>query len=263
MMPTEIHPTAILESGAALDEDVYVGPYCTVGKGVKIGKSCRLVSHVVIEGRTTIGENCTVHPFATIGLPPQDVKYKGEDTGVRIGRGNVIREYASIHRASTGGDGFTDVGDGNFLMAYVHLAHDCKVGSHITMANSVGLSGHSVVEDYVVIGGMVGVHQFTRIGAYSMIGGLSRIAQDITPYVIAAGVDNPKLYGLNVIGLKRRGFSEETISELKKAYKILFREKLSLQDALKKIQQELPFTEEIKRLVEFINKNKRGICREG
>jgi UDP-N-acetylglucosamine acyltransferase len=260
-MATEIHPTAIVHEGASLDEDVTIGPYCIVGKGVKIGKSSRLISNVVIEGNTEVGENCSIYPFATIGLPPQDLKYKGEDTAVRIGNNNIIREYVSIHRASVSGDGSTAIGDDNFIMAYVHIAHDCKIGSHVIMANSVGLSGHTTVEDYVVIGGMVGVHQHTRIGAYAMVGGFSRIVQDIPPYMIAAGTEKAKLYGLNTIGLKRNGFSDETINELKKAYKILFREKLSLKDAIKKVQEELPYTDEIKRLIEFILKNKRGICR--
>lgn len=263
MMATEIHPTAILDKDVLLDEDVFIGPYCVLGRGVKIGKANRLISNVVMEGRTETGENCTIYPFATIGLSPQDIKYKGEDTAVRIGSNNIIREYISIHRASVGGDGVTVIGDDNFLMAYVHIAHDCKVGSRITMANSVGLSGHVVVEDCVVIGGMVGVHQFTRIGGYSMIGGVSRITQDIPPYVIASGIDKSKLFGLNVVGLKRHGFSEETIGDLKKAYRILFREKLSLKDAVKKVQEELPYSDEIKRLIEFIQKNKRGICRGG
>lgn len=261
MMATGIHPTAIIEEGALLDDDVSVGPYCVVGGGVRLGKSVRLVSHVFVEGNTEIGEDCTVHPFATIGLPPQDVKYKGEPTRVKIGRGNVIREYVSIHRASVGGDGETTIGDGNFLMAYVHVAHDCKLGSGIIIANTVGLSGHVQIEDHAVIGGMVGVHQFARIGAYAMVGGYSRIAQDIPPFMMASGADRAKLYGVNAVGLKRHGFSEETVNELKSAHKMLFREKLSLQEAIKKVQAELPYTDEIGHLIEFIQKNKRGICR--
>ncbi|GAB4387306.1 MAG: acyl-ACP--UDP-N-acetylglucosamine O-acyltransferase [Thermodesulfovibrionales bacterium] len=260
-MATVVHPTAIVEEGAFLDEDVSVGPYCVVGKDVKLGRSASLVSHVAVQGDTEIGEGCTVHPFATIGLPPQDIKYKGEPTRVRIGSGNVIREYVSIHRASVGGDGETVIGDRNFLMAYVHVAHDCRLGSGIIIANTVGLSGHVQVEDNAVIGGMVGVHQFTRIGAYAMVGGYSRIAQDIPPYMMASGAERSRLFGVNTVGLKRHGFSEETVAELKSAYRILFREKLSLQDAIKKVQAELPYTDEIRHLIEFIQKNKRGICR--
>lgn len=259
-MAIEVHGTAIIGKNVELEEDVYIGPYSVLEGKVTIGRGSRILSNVVIEGVTTIGSNCTIHPFATIGLPPQDTKYKGEETSVRIGDGNVIREYISIHRGSVGAEGVTSIGDNNFLMAYVHVAHDCKLGSRITIANSVGLSGHVEVGDGAVIGGMAGVHQHTRIGAYAMVGGMSRISQDIVPYVIASGFDL-KLYGINNVGLKRNGFSEETVNELKKAYKMLFREKLSLQDAIKKVQEELPYSDEIKLLIDFIQKNKRGICR--
>lgn len=259
-MATEIHPTSIIDKKASIDEDVFIGPFCTVGEGVSIKKGTRLVSHVVLEGKTEIGGECTIYPFASIGLQPQDLKYKNEGTGLKIGAKNVIREYTTIHRASVGGDRLTVVGDGNFLMAYVHVAHDCQIGSHIIMANAATLAGHVSVEDYAVIGGLVAVHQFTRIGAYSMVGGFSGIGQDIPPYMIASGA-RAKLFGLNTIGLKRHGFSDQTISELKKAYKILFREKRTLKEAIKRIQADLPYTDEIRRLIEFIEKNKRGICR--
>lgn len=259
-MTTEIHNTAIVDKKAGIDEDVFIGPYCIIGGGVRIKKGARLISHVVIEGKTEIGEESTIYPFASIGLPPQDLKYKNEETGIRIGTKNIIREYTTIHRASIGGDGITVIGDSNFLMAYVHIAHDCKIGNHVIMANAAALAGHVVVEDYAYIGGIVGVHQFTRIGAYSMVGAFSAIGQDIPPYTMASGT-RAKLFGLNTIGLKRQGFSDETIAELKKAYKILFREKRTLRDAIKKVQADLPYTEEIKHLIEFIEKNKRGICR--
>jgi UDP-N-acetylglucosamine acyltransferase len=260
-MATEVHPTAIVDKEALLDEGVSVGPFCIIGKGVRIGKSTKLFSNVVVDGNTEIGENCEVGAFSTIGLPPQDLKYKGEDTRVRIGSNNIIREYVSVHRASVAGDGSTDIGDGNFLMDYVHVAHDCKLGSNIVIANSTGLSGHVMVEDNVVIGGMVAIHQHVRFGACSMTGGFSRVAQDIPPYVIAVGSEKAKLYGLNTVGLKRNGFSDETINELKKAYKILFREKLSLKEAIKRVQAELPYTDEIRHMIEFMQANKRGICR--
>lgn len=260
-MAPQIHPTAIIDKNAILDEDVYVGPYSIIGRNVRIGRATRLMSHVVIEGRTEIGENCTIFPFASIGHPPQDLKYKDEDTSVKIGNNNIIREYVSIHRGSVGGDGITEVGNDNFLMDYVHIAHDCKIGSKIIMSNNVGLSGHVHVEDCAVLGGMIGVHQFVRIGGYTMVGGFSRIVQDIPPYVKVSGAEKAKLFGLNIVGLKNRGFSEEVIEELKKAYKILFREKLTLKDAIKKIQSELPYTDEIRHMIEFIQKNKRGICR--
>lgn len=259
-MSGEIHKTAIVSTKAEIADSVSIGPFCVIGEGVTIRKGSRLISYVVIEGNTEIGEHCTIYPFATIGLPPQDLKYKNEKTRVKIGKRNIIREYTSIHRASVGGDGLTEIGDGNFIMGYVHIAHDCKIGSSVAMANAATLAGHVVVEDFAFIGGVVAIHQFTRIGAYSMVGGFSGIGQDIPPYTMASGA-RAKLYGLNVIGLKRHGFSDEAINNLKKAYKILFREKRTLKDALKSIKAELAGTPEVNRLVEFIEKNKRGICR--
>ncbi|BCB95150.1 acyl-[acyl-carrier-protein]--UDP-N-acetylglucosam ine O-acyltransferase [Dissulfurispira thermophila] len=259
-MSKDIHKTAIVSSKAEIDEDVYIGPFCIIGEEVVIRRGTKLISNVIVEGDTEIGKDCVIHPFATIGVAPQDLKYKNEETGVKIGNKNIIREYVSIHRASVGGDGFTEIGDSNFLMAYVHIAHDCKIGNSVIMANAATLAGHVHVEDYAVIGGLVAVHQFTRIGAYAMVGGFSGIGQDIPPYTMASGA-RAKLYGLNAIGLKRHGFSDEAINSLKKAYKILFREKRTLKDALKKIKSDLPETPEIKHLIEFIEKNKRGICR--
>lgn len=259
-MKSEIHPTAIIDPDAEIEEGVFIGPFCIIGKYVHIKKGTRLISHVVVEGVTEIGENCVIYPFTTIGLPPQDLKYKGERTGTKIGSGNIIREYITIHRASVGGDGVTTIGDNNFLMAYVHIAHDCKVGNHIIMANAATLGGHVVVEDYAVIGGLTAVHQFTRIGAYAMVGGFSGIGQDIPPYTVASGA-RARLFGLNTVGLKRHGFSDSTIEELKKVYKIFFKEKKTLEAAIKKVQEELPYTAEIKYFVEFIQNNKRGICR--
>lgn len=259
-MARDIHKTALVSPKAEIDSNVCIGPFCIIGDGVVIKKGTKLISHVVMEGNTQIGEDCTIYPFTSIGLPPQDLKYKNEKTGVKIGSRNIIREYITIHRASIGGDGVTEIGDANFLMAYVHIAHDCKIGNSVIMANAATLAGHVVIEDFAVIGGLVAIHQFTRIGAYSMVGGFSGIGQDIPPYTIASGA-RAKLYGLNVIGLKRHGFSDEAVNNLKKAYKVLFREKRTLKDALKKIKTELPQTSEIKHIVEFIERNKRGICR--
>ncbi len=260
-MAKEIHSTAIINAHAEIEDEVIIGPFCIVNEGAYIKKGTKLISNVVIEGNVEIGEKCIIYPFTSIGLPPQDLKYKGEKTAVKIGNNNTIREYITIHRASVSGDGVTTIGDNNFLMAYVHIAHDCKIGNNIIMANVATLGGHVQVEDYAVIGGLVAIHQFTRIGAYAMVGGFSGINQDIPPYTIASGA-RVRLYGLNTIGLKRHGFSEQTISELKKAYKIIFREKHTLKEAIKKVQEELPYTDEIKHLIEFIQKNKRGICRK-
>lgn len=259
-MSANIHKTAIISRKASIEDGVQIGPFCTIGDYVVIKKGTRLISHVVIEGRTQIGEDCIIYPFTSIGLSPQDQKYRNEPTGLKIGNKNIIREYVTIHRASVSGDKLTEIGDSNFLMAYVHIAHDCKIGNSVIMANAATLAGHVIVDDYAFIGGLVAVHQFTRIGAHAMIGGFSGVGQDIPPYTMASGA-RAKLYGLNIVGLKRRGFTEESIKNLKKAYKILFREKITLKDALKKIKSEVPQTIEIKYLIEFIEKNKRGICR--
>lgn len=255
-----IHKTAIISPKAELDENIMIGPYCIIGDHVKISKGTELVSHIQIEGKTEIGQNCKIFPFTIIGFPPQDTKYNGEPTGVKIGNNNIIREYTTIHRASVSGDGWTVVGDNNFIMAYVHIAHDCNIGNSVIIANLATLAGHVLVEDCVFIGGLVAVHQFTRIGAYAMIGGFSGIGQDIPPFTMASG-PRAKLYGLNSVGLKRRGFSDETINVLKKAYKILFRDKLTLKEAINKIKKTLPPIPEIKHLLDFIEVNKRGICR--
>src|SRR4030043_2429596 len=171
-MKSENPPTAIVDSKAEIDEGVIIGAYCIIGEGGWIKRGSKLISNVVIEGNTEIGENCTIYPFTSIGLPPQDLKYKGEKTGLTIGNNNIIREYITIHRASVGGDGITTIGDNNFFMAYVHIAHDCKIGNSVIMSNVATLAGHVIVEDHTYIGGLVAVHQFTRIGAYSMVGGL-------------------------------------------------------------------------------------------
>jgi UDP-N-acetylglucosamine acyltransferase len=259
-MQNEIHPSAIISPEAEIEEGVEIGPFCIIRGKVRIKKGSKLIANVMIEGETEIGENCTIFPFASLGFPPQDMKYAGEKTRISVGDDNTIREYVTIHRASVGGDGTTSLGSNNFLMAYVHIAHDCKIGNNVIMSNLATLAGHVKVEDFAYIGGMVAVHQFARIGTHAMVGGFSGIAQDIPPYVTASGA-RAKLFGLNAVGLKRRGFSEDTINELKKAYKILFREKRTLKDAIKRIQEDLPYTDEIKHLIEFIQENKRGICR--
>lgn len=259
MPKPKVHSTAIVDKSAKLTDGVNIGPYCIIGKNVSIGKNTQLISNIVIE-ETEIGEDNIVYPFTSIGLPPQDLKYKGEKTKVRIGDRNIIREYITIHRASVSGDGVTRVGNDNFLMAYVHIAHDCQIGNHVIMANAATLAGHVIVEDFAFIGGLVAVHQFTRIGAYSMIGGFSGIAQDIPPYTTASG-ERAKLYGMNIVGLKRHGFDESVIRDLKHAYKFLFRSKLTIKEAIDKIQSEIKPSKEVSHLLQFLEQNKRGICR--
>ncbi len=260
-MTVEIHPTALVDKNARLDEGVSVGPYCTVGPGVSIGKGTRLISHAVLDGNLEVGPDCEVHPFSYLGQAPQDMKYRGEDTKVRIGANNTIREYVTVHRASVDGDGMTEVGDNNFLMAYVHVAHDCKVGNNVIMANYAGLSGHVSIGDHVIVGGIVGVHQHVTVGAYTMLGGMSRIINDVPPYVIASGSDKARLYGLNLVGLKRKGFSESEVSDLKAAYRILFMKKLPLAEAVKRVEEELTCEGHVKTLVDFVRDHKRGLTR--
>jgi len=260
-METEIHPSAIISEGAQLDEGVQVGPFCYVGPSVKLGSGTRLISHINIDGDTTLGQDNTVFPHASLGMLPQDIKHKDEQTSLVIGSGNTIRESVTMHTASVGGDGVTNVGDGNFFMIYSHVAHDCKVGCNAIIGPYVAIGGHVAIEDHVVAGGMLAIHQFVRIGEYAMLGGVSRIVNDVPPYVIASGADKAKLFGLNLVGLKRGGFTRDEITELKEAYRILFREKLPLGDAIKKIQETLTYSDRIKHLVEFVQANKRGICR--
>lgn len=255
-----IHPTAVVHAKAQLADDVEIGPYTVVNEHVRIGAGTKIGPHVLIDGWTTIGERNQILSFSSIGTPPQDVGYKNEETYLIIGNDNVIRECATIHRATTKEDRKTEIGDRNFLMAYSHVAHDCKIGNNVIMANSAALGGHIVIEDHAILGGIVAVHQFVRIGAYSLIGGQSAVSLDIPPYVSAAG-NRAKLFGLNLIGLKRKGFSSEAINELKKAYKTIFRSGLSQEESLKKVGAEQPDSKEVMHLVEFMKNSKRGVTR--
>ncbi len=254
-----IHPTAIIDKNAQIASDVEIGPYCVIEAGARIGAGCRLGSHVVIQGNTTIGNNCAISPFASLGGPPQDIGYKFEPTEVVIGNNNTIKEYVTINRGTTKGGGVTRVGDNNFIMAYAHIAHDCKVGSSIIMANGATLAGHVEVSDFVIFSGLCAVHQFCRVGKYAFISGLTGIPKDVPPFVIAAG-DRAKLYGLNLVGLERRNFSKDEIAKLKRAYRILFRSALPLKTSLKIIRDDLD-GDNIAYLIEFIETSTRGICR--
>lgn len=254
-----IDSTAIVHKHAYIDTDVDVGPYCIIEEDVKVKKGTKIQGHVVIQNGTEIGEGCTISPFASIGGPPQDLTYKGEDTRVIIGNNNIIKEYVTINRGTPHGKGITRVGDNNFIMAYAHIAHDCVVGSNVIMANCATLAGHVEVDDFVIFGGLCAVHQFCRIGKYAFISGLTGIPKDVPPFIIAAG-PRAKPYGLNVVGLERHNFSKEEILTLKKAYRLLFRSSLPLSTSLKIIQEELEGVY-IKELVDFITNSKRGICR--
>ena len=255
----DIHSTAIVEEGAILEDGVKIGPYCIVGKDVVIKKGTILQSHVVVEGITEIGENNTIYSFVSIGKANQDLKYKGEPTKTIIGNNNSIREFVTIHRG-TDDRWETRIGNGNLLMAYVHIAHDVIVGDDCILANNVTLAGHVVVDSHAIIGGLTPVHQFTRIGSYCMVGGASAVNQDICPFVLAEG-NKATIRGLNSIGLRRRGFTDEQLSNLKKAYRILFRQNLPLKDALEELEKDFSEDKNIMYLVEFIKNSNRGITR--
>lgn len=256
----KIHPTALVDPKAEISTDVEIGPYSIIGKHVRIHRGTTIGSHTVIDGWTEIGEDCRLSSFCSVGFPPQDLKYGGEETHLRIGDRNVIREYSTLHRGTAQGGGETVLGSDNFLMAYVHVAHDCHVGNQIIMANGATLGGHVHVDDYAVLGGLTGVHQYVRIGAYAMVGGCSKVLLDIPPFVSANG-NRASLYGLNLIGLHRHGFDDGRIQNLKRAYQLLFRSHLRLSVALQKIQEELPHASDVKQLVAFIQDSQRGICR--
>jgi UDP-N-acetylglucosamine acyltransferase len=255
-----IHPTAIVSPEANLEEGVEIGPYTIIGPDVNIGKNTVIGPHVVIDAHTDIGEGCRIFQFASIGAIPQDLKFKGENTRVIIGNYNTIREFATIHQATSADIGVTVIGDHNLLMAYTHVAHNCKLGNYIIMGNAANLAGHIHIEDNAIISGMTGIHQFTRIGAHCFIGGASAVSKDIPPFVLASG-NYAKLYGLNIIGLKRRGFKEETVRALKEAYRIIFRSSLLLRVAIEKVKNEVEDLPEIRQLITFIQKSERGICR--
>ena len=258
-----IHPTAIIDPGAELDSSVKVGPYVIIEKRVKIGRDTVIKPHSVISGPTTIGAGNVIGPFATVGAPPQDLKYKGEDTELVVGDNNQIREYVSIHRGTVTDKGVTIVGSGNLLMGYVHIAHDCVIGNSAILANAATLAGHVQVDDHAIIGGLVAVHQFTRIGSYSYIGGLSGISKDVAPYVIVSGTrKHMRVSGINKVGLRRRGFDNDTLKKLDRAYKIIFMSpELLLQDALEQAAIEIVDCESVNHLIDFFRTSKQGVIR--
>lgn len=257
----KIHPTAIIHPKAKLADDVEVGPFCVVGEHVTIGKGTRLLSHVSIDGWTEIGERNEVHPFASIGGPPQHLGYRGEPTQVVLGDDNVIREYVTINRGTVQGGGVTSLGSKGILMAYVHVAHDCRLGNHLIMANAASLAGHITIGDHSVIGGLTGILQFVRVGDYVMVGGCCAIGQDIPPFAFAAGGYRAHLYGLNTVGLQRHGFSSDRIALLRKAFDLLFRAGHRTAEAIKLAQKEFKGQEDVAKILTFMEGTKRGISR--
>lgn len=259
-----IHPTAVIDAAAELDSTVSVGPYAIIEGKVRIGAGSKIAGHAVISGPTTMGENNIISSFATVGAAPQDLKYAGEPTELIIGDNNRVREYASIHRGTVSGNGKTVIGNGNLLMSYIHIAHDCIIGDNVIMSNVATMAGHVEVDDFAIIGGLVAVHQFSRIGKFCYIGGLSGINLDVPPFVIITGTRNrTRISGINKIGLRRRGFSKETISKIENAFRIIFRSPdLLLKDALSLAKKEITDCLEVDELIRFFEESERGVVRK-
>ncbi|MDH3235771.1 MAG: acyl-ACP--UDP-N-acetylglucosamine O-acyltransferase [Alphaproteobacteria bacterium] len=257
---TEIHPSAVVDPSAEIAESVTIGPYCVVGPDVVLADKVVLHSHVVVTGRTKIGAETEIYPFASIGHPPQDLKYAGEPSELVIGERNRIREYTTAHPGTAGGGMITRVGNDCLLMIGVHIAHDCQIGNHVIMANNASLGGHVIVGDHAVFGALAGVHQFTRIGDHAMIGGLSAVVQDVIPYGSVIG-DRAHLAGLNITGLKRRGFSRDDIHALRTAYRLLFAEEGTKSERLADVGEMYSDNATVMEIVGFMSSDShRGIC---
>lgn len=252
-----VHPTAIVDDGAELGAGVVVGPYVNIGPDVRVGAGTVVGPHALIDRRTVVGEECRISQGAVLGTDPQDLKFQGEDTWLHVGDRTVIREYATLNRG-TSASGKTVVGSDCLLMAYTHVAHDCELGNHVILSNAVNMAGHVVIEDWVIVGGITPIHQFVKIGAHAFVGGGSRVSQDVPPYCRAAG-SPPKLYGLNSVGLERRGFSEETRRSLKHAYRLLFQSGLNVSQGLTRAEEEVNGIPEVRHLLRFIRDSERGI----
>lgn len=261
-MAASIHPTAIIEPGAQLGADVEIGAYCFVGRGVTLGAGTRLHHHAAVENDTILGAACEVFPYACLGGKTQDLKHKGGQPGVRIGARNVFREYVTVHAATNDGD-FTVIGDGNTILAYCHVAHDCRLGSHIVASNGVGLAGHVVVEDHVTLGAHSGVHQFCRLGAYAMVSAYAKVVQDVPPYFIADG-QPAEIRAINKVGLERRSFTAEQLDRVKQIHRILYRDGLNRTQALEKLASHAQAaSEEFQRMLAFARGSERGMAPGG
>jgi UDP-N-acetylglucosamine acyltransferase len=256
-----IHPTAIVDPKSKIHPSCTIGPYCVIGPEVQLGEGCRVASHVAIEGPTKIGADNGFFPFTSIGLAPQDITYAGEPTRLEIGDHNVIREFVTINRGTVKGGGCTRVGDHNLIMAYTHIAHDCQIGSHIIMANGATLGGHVTVEDWANVGALCPVHHFVRIGTHSIIGGGSTITRDVLPFSKTSAERGTQAYGLNAVGLERRGFSKERIKKLHQAYRVLLASKLNTSQALERLKAEGDCGEDVELLIRFIEASERGVIK--
>ncbi len=259
-MSSFIHPTAIVSPKAIIGADCHVGAFSVLGDEVVLGDKVHLESHIVIDGKTTIGDETRVFPFVSIGLAPQDLKYAGEATATEIGKRNHIREFVTVHRGTSGGGGLTRIGDDNLLMAQAHVAHDCQIGNEVIMANAATLAGHVEIADRANIGAYSGVHQFCRIGLEAFVGGYSVIVKDALPFAISQG-NHAKCYGLNRLGLKRRGYLKETVEKLHRAFHLLLSAKLNTTQAVEKIKEEIKNCAEVDLLIKFIETSKRGVVK--
>lgn len=255
-----IHSTAIIHPAARIDEGVEIGPFVVIGEHVTIAEGTTVGPHAVIDGWTEIGRGNRIFQFASVGAPPQDLKFRGEKSYLRLGDRNTVREFVTLHRGTESGGGETVVGNDNLFMAYSHVAHDCIVGNRVILANGATLAGHVRVDDFAILGGLSAIHQFARIGAHAMISGGAMVAQDIPPYCIAQG-DRAKTVGINLVGLKRRGFAEEAVRAVKQAYKLVFRSGLRLEEALERIDREVKGCPELDVFIDFIKNSERGIAR--
>lgn len=255
-----IHPTAIIDADAEIGPDVTIGPYAIVRGNVTIGAGSEIGPYTIIDEYVQVGPECRIFQYASIGAAPQDLKYHGEKTYLKIGRGTIIREFVTINRGTAFGGGYTEVGEENYLMAYTHIAHDCKTGKQVILANNATLAGHIELGDNVTVGGLVAIHQFVKIGDHAYIGGKSAVVKDIPPYVIAAG-DRATLHGLNNVGLKRKSFSKSTLKSLKKAYRIVFRIGLTVKQASERVRAEVEQVPEVVNFIQFIERSSRGVTR--
>ncbi len=255
----DIHPTAIVAPEAELGANVTVGPYSIIDGPVTIGDDTQIGPHVIIRPYTSIGKRCRIFQFAVVGEIPQDLKFHGEETRLNIGDDNVIREFATLHRGTQGGGGLTQIGHHNLLMAYTHVAHDCRLGNHIIMSNAATLAGHISVDDHAILGGLSAIHQFCRVGAHAFIGGASAVARDVPPFCMAVG-NRAKIVGLNLVGLKRHGFSLATLDTLKNAFEILFTSELTLKEAILQIREKFPAEPAIATLLHFLETSERGLA---
>jgi UDP-N-acetylglucosamine acyltransferase len=256
-----IHPTAIVDPSARIAESAEIGPYSIIGADVRIGPRTRVMAHVVTEGPLEIGEDNIFFPFSSVGLAPQDLKYHGERSETRIGHRNKIREFVTIHRGTEGGGMVTSIGDDNLLMAYVHVAHDVKIGNHTVLANAVTFGGHVVVQDWAVVGASTGVHQFCRVGRHAIVGGYSVITRDVLPFSNTVTAREAKVFGANSTGLKRRGFSNETVDALHKTFRLLTHNTLNTTQALERISAEIEPSAEVTELIDFIRSAERGFIK--